>query len=417
MIVFPDVASLMRGESPMAGVTVFPSASTELVKMDFLFDAGYMHQPQPLCAEGAARLMAVSTRKMDAQGLAEFMDRRGVVIESSANLRKSSLTVYTHRRYAEEVLGVVHDMLTAPAMDRDDFEVWRVAKRQRLEVNRRQSAAVARSIWYAGLFGSDHPLGMTATAQDADRLEVEMVREFFCGHYATRECQVVLSGRVDDVILSQVGDFFGDMAGMCADDGMGCESVSGMYGAWRGEQCVEGAQQVSLRVGRVLPQEWRCTPRDFAHFLMLTSVLGGYFGSRLMTNLREDKGYTYGVGANVQQYAGCRVFYITADVAAGAADAAEGEVMNELRRLCETPVDEGELETVKCVLCGDAMRALDGVFERSDRYCDLLEAGYSDLFGGGFGDALREATPEGLQEVARMWMEPSLMSVGRAGAL
>lgn len=422
MIPFPDVDSLLRPEV-RCGMMTFPSSSTELAKVDFVFDAGYAYQRERLCAAAAAKLMSVATRELGAQEVAEFLDHRGVVVDSSTSLCTSTLTVYMHRRYAAEVVPLLRGMVSEPAFAERDFEVWVADKRQELATNGGRSSWVARNAWYEALFGAEHPLGCHAEPADADRLELPEVHDFFRKHYGAGPSQIVLSGKVDDGLLELFRQHFSIFAtggspfsASPFDKGWGPKvGGEGHLPPCRVELPIEGAQQTTLRVGRVLPREGAA--EDYADLVVLAAILGGYFGSRLMGNLREEKGYTYGIGAHVQPYRCDRVLFITADVAAGTVDDAEREVMGELQRLADEPVGVDELDMVRNVLAGDAMRALDGVFERSDRYTDILEAGGSDLFSNAFGRALQSATPGRLQALAARWLRPQDMTVCRAGVV
>jgi len=151
--------------------------------------------------------------------------------------------------------------------------------------------------------------------------------------------------------------------------------------------------------------------------MILTTLLGGYFGSRLMSNLREDKGFTYGIYARTQIYRGVIVFFITADVAASAADAAEKEILYELQRLIDKPVSEEELDLVKVVLAGDFIRSVDGVFERAARFGDMLGTHVTEQLTENLREALGSVTPQQLQQLAARILRSDQLCVCRAGAL
>ena len=173
---------------------------------------------------------------------------------------------------------------------------------------------------------------------------------------------------------------------------------------------VEGAQQASLRIGCVLPSPEGMSAEESVRLALCSNLLGGYFGSRLMSNLREDKGYTYGIASHIRQYRPCRTFYIDADVADDCIEEAEAEVMKELRLLTEQPPSREELDTVRNTLCGDAMRMLDGVFERSDRFCEQFETGTVDLWKPYFASIVAETTPKQVMELAVKWLNPDRMT-------
>lgn len=413
MIAFPDISALLTPER-IDSINVFRSSATDLLKLDFVFEAGSYYQPQLLAAVCAARLMTVATRRMDAQHLSEFLDARGIVVESSSNVFTACLTFYTHRRYAEELLPVVAEMLREPALAEGDFEVWRAAKRQELAVHQQRSSTVARRLWYQGLFGADHPLGRAVAPEDADRLGLETVRDFFQRYFPAIPRQVTLSGAVDDSLLSLLTTLDMVSPGSFAPrHSLSLPTVSDLSPT---TALIPASQQTSIRIGRILPAAGEMPFEESARLALCTTLLGGWFGSRLMSNLREDKGYTYGVNAHIQPYRGCRVFFIASDVAAGTADDAIGEALGELQHLTDTPPSEEELDTAKSILAGDAMRMLDGVFERSDRFCDLLESGPNDFSDARFAQVLHDTNPEHIPGLMQKWLRPERMLCCQAGA-
>lgn len=174
---------------------------------------------------------------------------------------------------------------------------------------------------------------------------------------------------------------------------------------------VPGAVQTTLRMGRVLPLRW--WEMDYARFMLLTTLAGGWFGSRLMSNLREEKGYTYGIYARTQIYRGLIVFYIATDVAGEVAESAEEEIRKELEGLVQ--IDEGELEQVKTVLAADFVRSVDGVFERSTRFCDMQATCVTEQLTDNLREALETTTAAELEELARRMLSPRGMVCCGAG--
>ena len=164
----------------------------------------------------------------------------------------------------------------------------------------------------------------------------------------------------------------------------------------------------------MLPLAW--SDPDYARFLVLNTILGGYFGSRLMSNIREDKGYTYGIYSMTQVFRGSVVFYITADVAADVTQAAVDEVFCEIRRLQDEPVPQEELELVRNYMMGDFIRSIDGTFELSERYRQMVATDVTEQLTRNLLDAIQHVTPERLQSLARTYLTDLLtVTAGQEG--
>lgn len=407
MISIPDTSTLVpvfKGDN----LYLFPFSGTELVKLDLLFEAGSAYQRHKLCASATAKLMTTATQAMDSATLAEFIDFRGIVVETNCDVLQATLTFYFLRRYADELLPVVRDMVCSPAFDETDFEVWRSRRRQEIMQYERKTSAMARRMFYEAIFGSEHPLGGYATVEDAESLTVEDVKAHHAACYGTERMTVVAAGNIGRLEHS-IASLFGRK-----QEKVPCRTLKHSDNqAIKQSFRMDGATQTTLRVGRVLPLVWDSI--DYARFMLLTTVLGGYFGSRLMSNLREDKGFTYGIYARTQIYRGVIVFFITADVAAGTAEAALNEIFGELERLRNEPVADSELELVKTVMAGDFLRSVDGIFERSARFCDMFGTCVDERLTDNLRLALADTTAAHLQALAQSMLNPSDMTVCMAG--
>lgn len=410
MIVLPSSAMLQPQAAD--GIYCFRSESTELVKIDLLFEAGSAYQAQKLCAAAAIKLLPVATRSMNATRMAEFLDYRGVIVETNNEVQQSTLTVYMLRRFANEVIPVIGQMLAEPAYDERDFNVWQEKKRQEIAAYEMRTPERARRLFYESLFGPAHPLGRHASPEDAAQLTLEPVQHHYRQYYQSAGCTVVVAGKVDDELLALVQRNI--LANMPMANAASLAPLPSPHSPCAGHFSVQipNARQTTLRIGRVLPLQWN--ELDYARFTILTTLLGGYFGSRLMANLREDKGYTYGVTARTQIYRGVIVFFITTDVATHVANAAEKEIILELERLQQ--IDEEEMELVKTVLTADFVRSVDGVFERSSRFCDMYATCVTEQFTENLRTAINETTAGQLQELARRLLAPGELDFCRAGA-
>ena len=193
----PRVATLGGGRE----LQYFPG-STDLVKLDFLYEAGSAYQSQLLCAAATNKLMTLATSHMDSAALSEFMDYRGVILENNNTPTQSSLTVYMLRRHADEVLPVVADILREPAFAEDDFRIWQKAKHQEIATMEQRTSHIARRIFYEALFGRQHHLGAYAIADDVDKLTVAALRDHFAKRYAPGIGGMVAAGKVDDGLIN-----------------------------------------------------------------------------------------------------------------------------------------------------------------------------------------------------------------------
>ena len=422
MISIPDTHTLKpQAFSGDPRIALFPSRNIDLVKIDLLFEAGSAYQQQKLCASAASKLYTLATRRMTSAQVAEFMDFRGIITETTNEVFQSAFTIYTLARHLEELMPLVHEMFLSPAFAEEDYVRWQQKRHEEIATLEQRTSHLARRLFYQALFGDAHPLGVYATADDVYRLQLDTVVEHWKKHYDLSHCKVVLAGNIEKCSV------FSEQCAVCSD-AAAPGTLNTEHSTLNTEHLtlntshfplptshfpLPTATQTSIRIGRILPIAWNSV--DYARFIILTTALGGWFGSRLMRNIREDKGYTYGIYARTQIYRGCIVFYITADVAAGTADAAIEQVFNELESLARKPLPQEELTLVKNVLVGDFLRSVDGIFELSSRYCDMQANGVDERLTDNLRTAIKETTATQLQELAQRLLKVDDMTVCTAG--
>ena len=145
------------------------------------------------------------------------------------------------------------------------------------------------------------------------------------------------------------------------------------------------------------------THPDFLKARVMVTLFGGYFGSRLMSNIREDKGYTYGIGAGIVNCPGSGVLVVTTEADNQYIDAIIGEVYQEMDRLCNDLAPQKELEMVRSYMLGDMSRSYEGPFSLSDAWIYTETADLDDEFFSRSLDAIRSVTSEEIRTLAQKY--------------
>ncbi len=415
MISIPETALLQPQRHTLDNGNVLfclPTETTSMVRIDLLFEAGSCYQPMKLCATMANQLFYQASKRRKAIEVSEFMDYRGIIIERSTDVYQSGISIYSLKKHLPDLVPLLHELLNEPAFDEEDYNVAKKRLRQELLAAAQRSSSVARRMFYNALYGEEHPLGRYATADDVDRLELESIKKFYFERYRLPELTIVMSGGCDSSDISLMNKYFGNAKVDELNEPMSYTDPE-LVNSGHFSQKIEWAVQSSLRIGRILPIRW--DSMEYARFMLLTTALGGYFGSRLMSNIREDKGYTYGIYARTQLYRNSIVFYIITDVSGNDADAAEQEIFNEIRRLQQEPMDDEELDTVRNIMAGDFVRSVDGIFERATRFCDMYGAHIDDKLTDNMRLALATTTPDDIMHLAQKYLLLDQMCICRAG--
>ena len=117
----------------------FPS-DTELVKIDLLNEAGSAYQTQPLVAAATNKLFVGASEKMTAEQVSEFLDFRGIIIESNNTVLHSTTTFYTLSRHLDDLLPVIDDLVHIPAFPEREFNVYRRERKQKIMASQQKSS-------------------------------------------------------------------------------------------------------------------------------------------------------------------------------------------------------------------------------------------------------------------------------------
>jgi predicted Zn-dependent peptidase len=139
--------------------------------------------------------------------------------------------------------------------------------------------------------------------------------------------------------------------------------------------------------------------------LVVSTILGGYFGSRLMANIREDKGYTYGIGSNIISKLHAGHFYISTEVGADVTNQALTEIYKEIALLRDELVADEELELVKNYLTGTFLRSIDGAFSLAQKFTGVYFYNLGYDYYTKYIDTLKNITPENIKDFACKYLQ------------
>ena len=384
----------------------FLNDATQIVKIDLLFRAGTAFQKKSFCAIATAQLLTEGTVHRSAQEIADFLDFRGSYIEKSVEKESTCITVYTLEKYIDDILPLLKEILEEPAFPESELALFISKRKQQFEIESQKTSFLARNKFTQLVFGEEHPYGKIGSLEDFSLLKREDLLDFHASFYANSSFDIVLSGSVTQKLLNSVNIYFGQSQKTENTILLDITNIKTNPNPYF--QKKEDAVQSTIRIGKTCISP---THKDFAGLSILNSVLGGYFGSRLMKNIREDKGYTYGIYSMLQVFQDLSLFFVTADVGSDVTSKAIEEVYKEMQLLQTTLVSDEELSIVKNYLTGSFIRSIDGVFELSERYKTLLQNNLSIEFFLRYLQEIEDVESETLQLLARKYLTSPFFEV------
>lgn len=383
----------------------------EVFKIDIQFEAGIYYQPQPLLSSATVNMLNEGTTRHDAEAIAEIFDYYGAYIDYNCGLNKVELSLISLNKYAAETIAMLAEMIADSVIPEKELEIFLRNKRQEFLVGLEKTSYLARKEFSKLLFGEQHPYANIISEKDYSRVSASSVRDFYHRHINARNCRIMICGNVSQEVLSLLETHFSGLQAPATPLSTASHTFSPAP-AGRYKVVKDKAVQASLRIGK---KGVRITETDYAGFQLLNTVLGGYFGSRLMSNIREEKGYTYGIQSfNVSMPEGS-YWCIATDVNSDFAEAAIDETLKEIGKLQTELIPEDELTLVKNYFHGDLLREIDGVFSQMDALKHKLNYGLTNEIYLSIIDKIKTCRAEDLLELANKYWNPDDMYIVTAG--
>jgi zinc protease len=396
------------------GVPVYTitAGEQEVLRIDFVIGSGSWHEQVRLAASMTNRMLQEGSRHRPGREIAEVLDTYGAYLQYEAGPDRSGVSLYTLSKYLPEVLPTVLELLFMPGFPLTELETTVRNNIQQLEVEGQKVSVLARRTFMQAVFGAEHPYGYQAVADDFKQLRPDQLARFHKRHYTTDNVSIVVAGWQAESAVLVLNKAFEALTPCYAEKGLPeyplLSASPGLI-----EVTKAGALQHALRLGKQLVGKQHA---DYAGLKVLNTVLGGYFGSRLMSNLREDKGYTYGVGSALLSYEHGAFFTIATEVGADVSTDALAQIKHEIDRLRSELIPAEELATVRSYLQGVYLSNFDGPFALADRFRDVhffgLDYDYYDRYIG----TVQNISAEQLQELAQRYLDPDSLIAVRAGS-
>ncbi len=374
----------------------------DVVAIDWIFPAGIWFEKKPSVANAVAGLLKNGTSKRTAHEIHEALEFYGANLKTGASNDFASVTLYCLTKHLSKLLPIVYEILTDATFPEQEVEVHKQNAIQKLMVNLRQCEFIANQKIDAMLFGEAHPYGRFSTREKIEALTREDLIAFYKKTYALANVRMFMTGKLGSNDVKSMNEIFGKApieTSALSQEKFSCAAPADPKQFFLND---ENGVQGAIRIGREFPN--RHHP-DFAPMVVLNTLFGGYFGSRLMANIREEKGYTYGIYSVLAPYVQGGSFVIHTEVGRDVIEAATKEIYKEMQLLRNEPAADDELLLVKNYLLGNLLGDLDGPFQIIQRWRTLILNGLTEKDFNNNVAIYKSITPIELQALAQQYFE------------
>lgn len=387
------------------GVPVYSiNAGTQEVSMvELVFFAGNSYEDQNIVAGTANFMLKNGTSKKTAFQLNEHFEYFGAYLNRNCYNETANITLHCLNKHLNEVLPVIGEIITDSTFPEEELAIYKQIQKQRLQVNLKKCDFVANRLIDEYIYGFDHPYGRYTSIKDFDALQREQVVNFHSDYYRNGKCIIFIAGNLPADILQQLNNVFGHLPlnqlSVKEKEHIPTPSSQKKYNIINDPEGVQGA----IRIARPFPN--RHHP-DFIKCQVLNNVFGGFFGSRLMSNIREDKGYTYGIHSHFENHVQQSAWMITTEAGRDVCLPTVAEVFKEMKELQEELIDEEELSLVRNYMMGTILGDLDGPFQIIARWKNYILNDLTEDYFYNSINTIRTVSAEELKALAEKYLVP-----------
>ncbi len=396
-VVIPEVRSLLLNN----GVPVyFIDAGTEdIMRLEIIFRAGQVKEQFPLISSTTNLMLSEGTENYSSEMLNKLFDYYGAFHSPSPEKDLAGVVLFLLGKHAEKILELTSEMVFRPVFPEDELNALMKKRLRWFQVNREKVSSQATDKFFESAFGKTHPYGRIIIEKDFEMLEPSIIKAFHSQYYTPDNMAIIVSGKIHQGTEGLINKYFGELPlkGKPAPT-----DWIAIHADEHKEIHIEkqGAVQTAIRIGSATINK---RDPDYPGIKILNTILGGYFGSRLMKNIREEKGLTYGINSNVSSLDLSGYKVISTEVSPKNCIKTIDEIFHEIKLLQTIPVRDEELTIVRNYMSGEMVRMFDGPFAIAESFRSAWEFGLDNNYFHNLSEKILKIDPDEIMQLARTY--------------
>ncbi len=387
------------------GVEVYTidAGAQDVLQIEMVFYAGNSFETKTAVAATTNHLLKNGTSTKTAFQINEHFEYYGAYCNRACYNETATLSLHTLTKYLPELLPLMKEIITDSIFPEQELAVYKQNSRQKLIVSQQKCDFVANRLIDAYLYGEQHPYGKYTVAADFDIITTDDLKKHFQQYYVSGQCVIFVAGKLPVDLFDQFNKQFGDLILSTNHPPQNTNNVvAAAQKKYRITNDANGLQG-AIRIARPFPG--RHHP-DYMKVMMLNAVFGGFFGSRLMNNIREEKGYTYGIHSHIQNHLQDTAWVISTEAGKDVSEATVEEVYKEMKILREELIDDEELLLVRNYMIGTILGDLDGPFHIIGRWKNIILNNLNEHYFYETIKTIRDISAAELQVLAKKYLKP-----------
>ncbi len=379
----------------------------EVFRLEIVFRAGSYFGKNFGDSYFTSKMLTAGTKFRSSAALVEHFDNYGGFFEIIQNSERMSLMLHGLSKYMVHYLPMIAELMYDPSFPEDELQILKKISSQNYLINKEKTAFEASAILRKKLYGNDHSFGKTLDIKEIEIIGINDISEFYNNRIKNNSFEIYLTGKVSQDDLEKLEVYFGHQKVILND-----VKVVNPIILPKVELDIDKPDglQKTLRFGKRL---FNRKHPDFYKFIVFNTLLGGFFGSRLMKNIREEKGYTYGINSSLSPFADEGIFSIGSDVKKEFYENAISEVYSEINILKTKEPAFEELETVKNYMKGSILGGMNNIFDLMDKHKAIKYENLDSDFYDTILFKIEEVNASDMGDIANKYMDDlCVISVG-----
>ena len=383
------------------GIPVYEinSGTQDVIRLELVFKAGRPYEHKKLVSRTTASMLLEGTSAKSSAKIAEDVDFYGATLTSHASFDTINLTLSCLKKHFNQLLPLVGELWLDAIFPESELKMFVEINKQRLKYELSKNDVIAYRTLTEKIFGIHHPYGYNSVAESYDQLTVEDLKRHARERLCSNNISLFLSGKVDNKVTQQIDLSLGSIKKPGTQKINAFENKKNIP-----EKLIvkhNSPHQTSVRLGRKL---FSRTHPDFPGVFVLNTILGGYFGSRLMMNIREKKGYTYGIHSSVDNFVYDGYLSIQCEVGNSFVEDTVAQIHREMEILATELVPISELKMVKNYILGNLLGMLDGPFNVSKLLRTMIISGQDPSAFDHMIQQIQQIQPKDILNLAQKYL-------------
>lgn len=387
---------ILKNEQPLF---VIDTATQPVIRFEMFFNAGNKFEEKTGQSYFCNKMLAEGTSQFSSAEIAERFATIGYFYEFSQGAERASITLNGLTKHFQKAVEILLEILSDSIFPEKELQNLKTISLQQILINNEKTAYLASQIFKEELFGPNHYIGRSIKEKDIELISSFDLVSFYNKYYKEKEFKIVVAGQINTDIIQIIEKSFGHLVVNSESKDYEKEANA----RYEGKQILiekEEALQSSIRIGR---RAINRTHSDYFALKVCNTILGGYFGSRLMKNIREEKGYTYGISSSHLPLPKFGYLLIGTDVKREFTQNTIDEIFKEISTLQQQKVGDDEMEVVKNFLSGDFAGSVNSPFDIADKHKTIIFEHLESSFFNNYISQIQKINSDQVLEMANKY--------------